>query len=431
MFAQRPVARAVAVFSALNLLMLLLFVLLVPSRPALLPLSVPITDPIEVAIRVGLAVAIYGFVLWGLRPGKRSWWELSILALVGLGLVAGLTQYYLPFLALGLIPVMARYWLALPWVIAIVVVLVGFSAWWSRSQPIQLTLEVSFNYLPFDATTWSALSLPTYPNLETSFFVFITVLFAGYSLFALEMLVREAKARQALEAARQELEQASREAGILFERQRLAREIHDTLAQDFASIVMHLEAAEVSQEPQHLLQAKTTAREGLSEARSLVWALRPEILEGKSLYEALQGLTELFYQKTGIVGEVVVTGEAQKLHPEIEVTVLRVAREALSNVRKHAQATRVVLTLSFVGQQVLLDVQDNGVGFSREHIGSDSFGLRLMQERVVSLGGRLNLESDPGNGTTLAVALPLYLPASSPSMAKPLQPKVLKPQEAT
>jgi signal transduction histidine kinase len=406
-FRQRPVAQAVAVFSALNLLMLLLFVLLVPTRPATLPLLVPLSSTYETLLRCAIAALVYLLVLWALRPGRRRPWEFGLLGLVGLALMALLTHFYLPFLGLGLIPVLARYWLSLPWVLGLVAGLVGYSAWWSLQQPLQLTLEVSFNFLPPDAANWSALALPDYPNLETSFFVFITLLFAGYSLFGLEMLVREARARQALESARQELALASREAGILFERQRLAREIHDTLAQDFASIVMHLEAAEASADPAHHQQAKTTARDGLAEARSLVWALRPDLLQGKSLEEALNQMLDQWRSKSGVSCELVVSGQPQPLHPEVELSVLRIAREALANVRKHAQARRVVVTLSYIGSEVLIDVQDDGLGFERTQIGQESYGLRLMEERVAALGGRLSFESEQGQGTTVAVALPI------------------------
>lgn len=406
-FRQRPVAQAVAVFSALNLLMLLLFVLLVPARPATLPLLVPLTDLREALVRCLIAAVVYLLVLWGLRPGKRQPWEFGVLGLSGLGLMILLTHFYLPFLGLGLIPVMARHWLSLPWVLGLVATLVGYSAWWSLQQPLQLTLEVSFNFLPQDAANWSALALPDYPNLETSFFVFITLLFAGYSLFSLEMLVREVRARQALESARQELALASRESGILSERQRLAREIHDTLAQDFASIVMHLEAAEASADPAHWQQAKATARDGLAEARSLVWALRPDLLQGRSLEAALGQLLTQWRNQYQISCELVVSGLPQALHPEVELSVLRIAREALANVRKHAQAQRVVVTLSYIGNEVLIDIQDNGLGFERTQIGRDSYGLRLMEERVAALGGRLSLESEQGQGTTVAVALPV------------------------
>lgn len=426
-FAGRPVARAVAVFAALNLLTLLIFTLLVPSRPIALPVEVPFLQPREVMIRVGLALALYACVLWALRPGRRQLWEFLLLGGVGGATVWMLTQYYLPLLALGLVPVVARYWLSLPWTLAMVAALIGLSGWWSLREPLQLTLEVTFAQGPGGSVTWRALPQGTdYPNIETSFFVFMAMLFAGYSLFALEVLVRESQAHMALESTQRRLEEKSRQAGVLEERQRLAREIHDTLAQNFTSIVMHLEAAEavMASEPTpegrrvaepglkqvraHLDQARATAREGLSEARRMVWALRPEVLEGASLPQALERVAQRWAEKSGVRTEFTLTGEPQPLHPALEVSLLRVAQEALANVRKHAQARRVNLTLSYLDDLVLLDIQDDGVGLQTGVFSPEGgFGLRSIRERVEALGGHCTIESERGVGTTVAVSLPV------------------------
>ena len=484
-FAGRPVAQAVAVFAALNLLTLLIFTLLVPSRPIVLPVEVPFLQPREVALRVGLALALYACVLWALRPGRRRFWEFLLLGGVGVATVWMLTQYYLPFLALGLVPVVARYWLSLPWTLSIVAALIGLSGWWSLREPLQLTLEVTFTQGPGGAVSWSALPQGTdYPNIETSFFVFMAMLFAGYSLFALEVLVRESQARMALESTQRKLEEKSRQAGVLEERQRLAREIHDTLAQNFTSIVMHLEAAEalfseqsseavIASEPTpvavkgrqapgdagtqvkplqasqgvakaegrriedlapgrlpetaplkqvraYLDQARSTAREGLSEARRMVWALRPEVLEGASLPQALERVAQRWAEKSGVRTEFTLTGEPQPLHPALEVSLLRVTQEALANVRKHAQARWVSLTLSYLDDLVLLDIQDDGVGLQTGVSSPDGgFGLRSIRERVEALGGHCTIESERGVGTTVAVSLPVAPAWQSPGRAGP------------
>lgn len=454
-FAGRPVAQAVAVFTALNLLMLLIFTLLVPSRPIVLPVEVPILKPGEVALRVGLVLAVYACVLWALRPGQRHFGEFLLLGGVGIAIVWALTQYYLPLLALGLVPVVARYWLSLRWTLLVAAILVALSGWWSLREPLQLTLEVTFTQGPSGSVTWSALPQGTdYPNIETSFFVFMAMLFAGYSLFALEVLVRESQARMALESTQRKLEEKSRQAGVLEERQRLAREIHDTLAQNFTSIVMHLEAAEaaitgeltpvaagraeslvspqsgvepppgrsltsesgsLNQVRAYLDQARATAREGLSEARRMVWALRPEVLEGASLPQALERVAQRWAEESGVRTEFTLTGEPQPLHPALEVALLRVTQEALANVRKHAQARRVNLTLSYLDDLVLLDIQDDGVGLQT---GAPSmtggFGLRSIRERVEALGGYCAIESERGVGTTVAVSLPVAPAWQSP-----------------
>jgi len=463
-FAGRPVAQAVAVFTALNLLMLLIFTLLVPSRPIVLPVEAPILKPGEVALRVGLVLAVYACVLWALRPGQRHFGEFLLLGGVGIATVWTLTQYYLPLLALGLVPVVARYWLSLRWTLLVAAALVALSGWWSLREPLQLTLEVTFTQGPSGSVTWSALPQGTdYPNIETSFFVFMAMLFAGYSLFALEVLVRESQARMALESTQRKLEEKSRQAGVLEERQRLAREIHDTLAQNFTSIVMHLEAAEaaitgeltpvaagraeslvspqsgealvsprsgvepppgrsltfesgsLNQVRAYLDQARATAREGLSEARRMVWALRPEVLEGASLPQALERVAQRWAEESGVRTEFTLTGEPQPLHPALEVALLRVTQEALANVRKHAQARRVNLTLSYLDDLVLLDIQDDGVGLqSGAPSMTGGFGLRSIRERVEALGGYCAIESERGVGTTVAVSLPVAPAWQSP-----------------
>jgi signal transduction histidine kinase len=228
------------------------------------------------------------------------------------------------------------------------------------------------------------------------------------------------------------LVEEARKAGVLRERQRMAHEIHDTLAQGFTSIVMNLEAAEgvipsnLDRAQHHLDQARLTARESLTEARRLVWALRPEPLENVSLPEALGRLAERWSTESGISTGVSTTGTPCPLPSEIEVMLFRVAQEALNNARKHARgASRVALTLSYMGETVALDVRDDGAGFDparesgkardRE---SGGFGLKGMRERVEGVGGVLSVESAPGEGSTLTVELPI-VPCDSSRAGSP------------
>ena len=237
-------------------------------------------------------------------------------------------------------------------------------------------------------------------------------------------LTVEAQVALALENLRlvEEARRAGRQTGVLRERQRMAHEIHDTLAQGFTSIVMNLEAAEGAMPPGaddrarlHLDQARLTARESLTEARRLVWALRPEALENVSLPEALERLAERWRGESSIAAGVATTGTPCPLPPEIEATLFRVAQEAFSNVRKHAPgASRVALTLSYMGDAVALDARDDGEGFDpdreaerKRDQNSGGFGLRGMRERVESVGGTLSVESAIGEGTTLTVKLPM------------------------
>ena len=218
----------------------------------------------------------------------------------------------------------------------------------------------------------------------------------------------------------EEARKTGRQTGVLRERQRMAHEIHDTLAQGFTSIVMNLEAAEgvmpsnLDRAQHHLDQARLTARESLTEARRLVWALRPEALENASLPDALGRLAQRWSEESGISAEVTTTGTPCPLSPEVEAMLFRVAQESLNNARKHARgASRVALTLSYMGETVALDVRDDGAGFdpAREFgktrdRDSGGFGLKGMRERVEGVGGFLSVESAPGEGSTLTVELP-------------------------
>lgn len=242
-----------------------------------------------------------------------------------------------------------------------------------------------------------------------------------------------AQAALALENIRllEEAKEAGERAGVLVERQRLAREIHDALAQSFASISLGLGAVtpstrSLAEEARlHLEQAEVTAREGLAEARRLVWALRPEVLEKRSLSEVLEGLAARWSRESGVEARARTEGESRSLRPEVEVALLRVAQEALVNVRKHADASRVVLTLTYLDDAVVtLDVRDDGVGFDPELAGKGGlpptgavgFGLVSMRERAEGLGGSLRVESKPGEGTVVTMELPICREAGPPGV---------------
>lgn len=203
--------------------------------------------------------------------------------------------------------------------------------------------------------------------------------------------------------------------GVLAERQRLAHEIHDTLAQGFTSIVTQLEAADqvLTTAPDvahgHLDRARRTARESLGEARRTVEALRPAPLERAALPEALRDVVERW--RNGCDDEidvsVAVDGQPAAGGRDTDAALLRVAQEALTNVARHARASRVDLTLSYLGDLVLLDIQDNGVGFpvdarSDGTVEMGGYGLLAMRERMLGVGGELVVESAPGDGTTVA-----------------------------
>jgi signal transduction histidine kinase len=235
----------------------------------------------------------------------------------------------------------------------------------------------------------------------------------------------------------------AREAGILDERQRMAGEIHDTLAQGLAGIITQLQAAEQTGEDpsgwrRHVQTATMLARESLSEARRSVDALRPEPLEVARLSDALTDVAERWSALHGIAVQVTTTGTVRPMRQETELALLRTAQEALANVAKHAHATRAVLTLSFMDAVVALDVRDDGAGFdparldaapagsgrsepqlaaggavpvASGHSGppAGGFGLVAMRQRIEGLSGTLQVESEPGGGTAISACLPAAL----------------------
>ncbi|MFD3613406.1 sensor histidine kinase [Streptomyces atroolivaceus] len=208
----------------------------------------------------------------------------------------------------------------------------------------------------------------------------------------------------------------ARESGAQDERQRLAGEIHDTLAQGLAGIITQLQAAERSARVQgeteeHVARALRLARSSLTEARRSVQALAPQELGRAHLPEALHTLTERWAEDQGIGAQVEVTGTREPLSPAIEVSLFRVAQESLTNVAKHAEASRVGVTLSYTGTEVLLDVRDDGRGFANG-VGT-GFGLTSMRQRIRGVGGHVEVQSAPGEGTSVSARVPAIAPGGT------------------
>ena len=222
----------------------------------------------------------------------------------------------------------------------------------------------------------------------------------------------------------------AREAGVLDERHRIAREIHDTLAQGLTGIITQLQAAEQTGQDaaswrKHIQAATALARESLSEARRSVHALRPESLEVARLGEALADVAERWSTLHGIAVQVITTGTVRPMSQQAEFVLLRTAQEALANVAKHAHATRVGLTLSYMPGEVALDVRDDGQGFDPAGLGDEpladggpvggGFGLIAMRQRIADLAGTLQVESEPGGGTVISACIPAT-PAVEPAV---------------
>ncbi|MFE7225150.1 sensor histidine kinase [Nocardioides sp. NPDC057577] len=209
----------------------------------------------------------------------------------------------------------------------------------------------------------------------------------------------------------EELLAQSRSAGVRDERERLAREIHDTIAQSLAGVVAQLQAAQGSADAgdvrRRVARATEMARTALVEARRSVQDLTPAELADAGLADALSTLVAGWRDDHGVEASFVVVGDVTALHSEVEATLLRIAQEALANVAKHAGATRVGVTLTFDDADVILDVRDDGSGFDpTAPRRSSSFGLGVMRDRAERLTGTLTLESAHDAGTAVSASIP-------------------------
>ena len=212
-----------------------------------------------------------------------------------------------------------------------------------------------------------------------------------------------------LTRSRANLMRVEREAGRLTERQRLARDIHDTLAQHFTSIIMHLSAAKHSNPElvqSEVQQAEDAAREGLDEIRRIVWDMQPEQIEKASLVEAVEELAARWSAENRVQVKMNVTGTPRSLTSSAETALLRISQEAMHNINKHAQAKNVNITFSFMEDMFVMDIVDDGLGFDPSKT-SNGFGLKTMRDRIEELGGILTIESERGRGTAIAVSLPI------------------------
>ncbi len=212
------------------------------------------------------------------------------------------------------------------------------------------------------------------------------------------------------------------EASILEERNRIAREIHDTLAQALTGVIVHMEVAKVvvpedSKARNHLIQAHNLARDGLAEARRSVRALRPQVLEQGDLLYALESLVNGLTAGTPIETQCTIRETQYPLPPDVETHLLRIAQEALINALKHARASAIQVELTFGSQAISLCVRDNGQGFNPKVQSGKGFGLVGIRERIQSLGGQLIIASQPGQGTQVTAIVPLAINMPSQTTA--------------
>nr|WP_042183478.1 histidine kinase [Kibdelosporangium sp. MJ126-NF4]CEL15543.1 two-component system, sensor protein [Kibdelosporangium sp. MJ126-NF4]CTQ98209.1 two-component system, sensor protein [Kibdelosporangium sp. MJ126-NF4] len=256
-------------------------------------------------------------------------------------------------------------------------------------------------------------------------FLLLGIALATFLGLFVTQVVRQSRQRaeliEELRRSREEQTALSREAGVAAERERLAKEIHDTLAQSLTSITTLVQAADAQLEDapenarKHLRLARRAADESLAEARAFVAAGTPPLLKEHSLAEALRRAATGFTEQYGIDVAVGMTGEGHEVPTRAAVVVLRAVQESLANVAKHARGADLVrLTLELTEEEVRLRVQDNGAGFSPGSSGgssADGHGLPGIRARAAEAGGEAEITSDP-TGTTLRVRVPYYLAAT-------------------
>lgn len=351
--------------------------------------------PLLVALGA-LAAIVVAYLLWGARAARTRERRLAVAYLVVLVIGTGVAVSQAGIATFLMFIAFAQVWMLLESIRQGVIGCVALT--------VSVTIGIVAAY-GYDADV----VLDVVPQM------FVTLLFAvALGLwFHLAMRRAEEHARllDELRAAQAELARTNHEAGVVAERERLAREIHDTLAQGFTSVVMQAQAATAAldlgddtavRERLHLVE--DTARDNLAEARALVAAFAPVALQDASLPQALRRLTERFALET----EQVVSFEADgvgALPPATEVVLLRAAQEALTNVRRHARAMTVGVRLAQAAGSVTLTVADDGEGFGPDV--DDGFGLAGMRDRVRSVGGTLSVESGIGTGTTLRARVPV------------------------
>jgi signal transduction histidine kinase len=352
----------------------------------------PGNAPVAVTALAGIVVCVFVFARRVIRGGEFDWRTLLFLAtVIGLWVVA-----------LAASPVAVA---AVPAIYPLVFA--------SLPLPTALVMTTLVNFVPLclalliHGVRWPHLPLAlavTLVGLIAAPVIGITIMTSMNQRKKLAALVAE------LAATRAESARLSRDAGAATERERLAREIHDTLAQGFTSIVALAQAVEPELESdtaaakRHVELIRTTARENLAEARAMVAELTPTALHEGSLPSAIQRQCDRLSAESGIEVTMRTDGDLPALGMATDVVLLRATQEAFANIRKHSQASTVTVSLSPAERGVRLTVADNGIGLAGEH--TQGFGLRGMQARAKQVGGTMSLTSTPGGGTTVTVEVP-------------------------
>ncbi|MGO1506607.1 MAG: sensor histidine kinase [Microbacterium sp.] len=233
----------------------------------------------------------------------------------------------------------------------------------------------------------------------------------GYDALLRDAVERErliaslVRTQDEMASLQEELARTQRDAGATQERTRLARDLHDTIAQELSSVVLMARSADAERMP----QIESIAQHSLTDLRRIVAALAPAELEGAALAAAIDRMLEALRRDTGIETELQVDAGLPAMQTSQEVVFLRVAQSALANVRQHAQASRAEVSFDVAAGQVAMTVTDDGVGFSVTDaaVTSTSYGLSAMRSRLREFGGTLELRSAPREGTVLTATVPV------------------------
>ncbi len=367
----------------------------------------------------GVFASILVLGLMGLRlPFNQSSTLKRLYTALGFGLIWLAVFFGNPganFLSALLLVVVIRACVLFPWRGRVIIALLAYLSFviliFLRVHPVGIpmmnqTLSPAGENEMSESVRWMVLNLTLNSALLFGFVLIFVVLLVG-------TLLSEKQSRQALAKANQRLREyaiLAEDRAILQERNRIAREIHDSVGHNLTAQSIQLENAQLwlqtapEKAEHHLQKAQKLGRNTLQEVRQSVATLRSHPLKGQSLEEALLKLIQEFEQTTHIQ-----LNSKIQLRPflttDVEITLYRVIQEALTNISKHSQATRVDLYLTESSLEILLKIEDNGLGFYPEE-NTTGFGLEGMRERVTAIGGLFCLDSQPENGCKITVKIP-------------------------
>ncbi len=368
--------------------------------------AVGVGTPAPAAIVAGLAILAWhtaGAILPARTPSRRAavWWLIGF-AVIWIAAVAVSSEFV--------------------WVAFLLWLLAGHllpTVWGLTFSALVLAVVIVAPILQHGGTSYANVFGPAIGG------VFAFAISRGYLQLLHDAAERERLvaslrlAQQEMSALQDELLLAQRHSGAVAERTRISRDIHDTVAQGLSSIrlLAHAGAAR-SQDPEAtdtLTRVESLAGDSLTDVRRIIAALAPAELEAAALAAALRRVLDRAAEESGLATELHVDESLPRLPTAVEVALLRTAQSALANVRLHAQATRVVLSLIDDDTTVRLDLIDDGVGFDvaawesgdQGRSTTSGYGLRFMRTRLRELGGGLDIESAPGEGTALSAHLPI------------------------